>query len=99
MGQLEFGITFTRLRYLLSSYNDNVVFQDPDESELNEVQASDITIPIPPGKWRMGIPCPKAKCILLRFSTRADKKQPQAEKMSEYYKKYGNPNYGGENIY
>ncbi|PSN38306.1 hypothetical protein C0J52_19161 [Blattella germanica] len=63
--------------------------------DSDEVQASEITIPIPPGKWRMGVPHPKAKCILLRFSTRTDKKQPQAEKMSEYYKKYGNPNYGG----
>jgi len=60
------------------------------------VHASDIPIPIPPGKWRRGTAHPKAKCILLRFSTRADKKRPQAEKMSEYYKKYGNPNYGGK---
>jgi hypothetical protein len=35
---------------------------------------------------------------LLSFSTRTDKKQPQAEKMSEYYKKYGNPNYGGKSF-
>ncbi|KAJ9586285.1 hypothetical protein L9F63_020079 [Diploptera punctata] len=61
----------------------------------NEVHASDITVPIPPGKWRVGTSHSKAKCVLLRFSTRADKKQPQAEKMSQYYKKYGNPNYGG----
>jgi hypothetical protein len=60
------------------------------------VHASDIPIPIPPGKWRRGTAHPKAKCILLRFSTRAVKKRPQAEKMSEYYKKYGNPNYGGK---
>ncbi|PNF30903.1 hypothetical protein B7P43_G05211 [Cryptotermes secundus] len=63
--------------------------------DSDEVHASDIPIPIPPGKWRKGTSHPKAKCILLRFSTRTDKKQPQAEKMSEYYKKYGNPNYGG----
>jgi hypothetical protein len=60
------------------------------------VHVSNIPIPIPPGKWRKGTSHPKAKCILLRFSTRTDKKRPQAEKMSEYYKKYGNPNYGGK---
>lgn len=74
-----------------------------EESQLNVdsdvVHASDIPIPIPPGKWRRGIAHPKAKCILLRFSTRTDKKRPQAEKMSEYYKKYGNPNYGGKQVF
>ncbi|XP_069703890.1 nuclear cap-binding protein subunit 3-like isoform X2 [Periplaneta americana] len=69
--------------------------ETPMNLDCDVVRASDITIPIPPGKWRKGATHPKAKCILLRFSTRTDKKQPQAEKMSEYYKKYGNPNYGG----
>ncbi|XP_049786475.1 nuclear cap-binding protein subunit 3-like [Schistocerca cancellata] len=59
------------------------------------VNAVDITVPIPPGLWRKGADYPKAKCILLRFSTRADKKYRHAEKLSEYYKKHGNPNYGG----
>ncbi|XP_046418290.1 nuclear cap-binding protein subunit 3-like isoform X1 [Neodiprion fabricii] len=61
----------------------------------NSIHSKDINCPLPPGLWRKGIDCPKSKCILLRFATRADKKQPKAEKMSDYYKKYGNPNFGG----
>ena len=59
------------------------------------ISIKDIKYPLPPGMWRKGIDCAKSKGIFLRFATRADKKQPNAEKMSEYYKKYGNPNFGG----
>ncbi|XP_067650569.1 nuclear cap-binding protein subunit 3-like [Haliotis asinina] len=52
-------------------------------------------IPWPPGKWRLGLNTPKAKYIFLRFATKADKKLPRAERRSKYYRKYGNPNYGG----
>ncbi|XP_011308871.1 uncharacterized protein C17orf85 [Fopius arisanus] len=55
----------------------------------------DIDCPLPPGLWRKGVDFAKSKGIFLRFATRNDKKQPRAEKMSEYYKKYGNPNFGG----
>lgn len=65
------------------------------EDPKGTVDARDITIPIPPGLWRKGVECGKAKCILLRFSTRNDRKPPQAEKLSEYYRIHGNPNYGG----
>ncbi|GLH03415.1 Uncharacterized protein GBIM_09324 [Gryllus bimaculatus] len=68
---------------------------ESDDVKDNFVLVSDITSPIPPGLWRKGIEHPKAKCILLRFATRSDRKPPGAEKMSDYYKKYGNPNYGG----
>lgn len=50
---------------------------------------------MPPGFWRLGISHPKAKELLMRFATCKDKKCPKSEKMSQYYKKYGNPNYGG----
>lgn len=66
-----------------------------DASQNDYISIKDIDCPLPPGLWRKGIDYPKSKAIFLRFATRADKKQPNAEKMSEYYKKYGNPNFGG----
>ncbi|XP_051170646.1 nuclear cap-binding protein subunit 3-like [Leptopilina boulardi] len=60
-----------------------------------EIHVKDIEYPLPPGIWRKGINYSKSKGIFMRFATRTDKKQPRAEKMSEYYKKYGNPNFGG----
>ncbi|XP_054008092.1 nuclear cap-binding protein subunit 3-like [Hylaeus anthracinus] len=66
-----------------------------DTPQDDYISIKDINCPLPPGLWRKGIDYPKSKAIFLRFATRADKKQPNAEKMSEYYKKYGNPNFGG----
>ncbi|KAL6264896.1 hypothetical protein P5V15_004991 [Pogonomyrmex californicus] len=66
-----------------------------DEKEENCINIKDINYPLPPGIWRKGIDYPKSKGIFLRFATRADKKQLNAEKKSEYYRKYGNPNFGG----
>ncbi|KAF5279160.1 hypothetical protein FQR65_LT03406 [Abscondita terminalis] len=71
--------------------DDNENFKDNDDS----VNLSDITVPIPPGYWRLGISHPKAKFLLLRFAFKTDKKPLKAERFSEYYKKYGNPNFGG----
>lgn len=71
---------------------DNEITKETDEDYIS---IKDINCPLPPGLWRKGIDYPKSKAIFLRFATRADKKQPNAEKMSEYYKKYGNPNFGG----
>ncbi|XP_076233299.1 uncharacterized protein LOC143178478 isoform X2 [Calliopsis andreniformis] len=68
---------------------------EKDTSQGDFISIKDINCPLPPGMWRKGIDYPKSKAIFLRFATRADKKQPNAEKMSEYYKKYGNPNFGG----
>ena len=34
----------------------------------NEVAAEDIGIPLPPGRWRLGVPCPHTKVILMRFA-------------------------------
>lgn len=56
---------------------------------------SNITTPIPPGYWRLGTKHPKAKFLLVRFAFKSDKKPLKAERFSEYYKKYGNPNFGG----
>lgn len=65
------------------------------EGDEGKIHVSDITIPIPPGYWRLGIKHKKARFILLRFAVKSDKKPIRAEKFSEYYKKYGNPNFGG----
>lgn len=80
--------------------NDCTVEMDEDneitkETDEDYISIKNINCPLPPGLWRKGIDYPKSKAIFLRFATRADKKQPNAEKMSEYYKKYGNPNFGG----
>lgn len=83
--------------------DDSVIEMDEDNETTNTTKVTgedyisikDINCPLPPGLWRKGIDYPKSKAIFLRFATRADKKQPNAEKMSEYYKKYGNPNFGG----
>lgn len=69
---------------------------DKNGKEDNCISIKDIDYPLPPGIWRKGIDYPKSKGIYLRFATKADKKQVNAEKRSEYYKKYGNPNFGGK---
>jgi len=69
---------------------------DKNGKEENSISIKDIDCPLPPGVWRKGIDCPKSKGIFLRFATRTDKKQVNAEKKSNYYKKYGNPNFGGK---
>ena len=74
---------------------DNEITNITKETGEDYISIKDINCPLPPGLWRKGIDYPKSKAIFLRFATRADKKQPNAEKMSEYYKKYGNPNFGG----
>ncbi|XP_068679415.1 nuclear cap-binding protein subunit 3-like [Montipora foliosa] len=43
-------------------------------------------------KWRLGPPHQKAKCLLLRLSTKKDKKRPGAAQRSLYYLVNGNPN-------
>lgn len=50
---------------------------------------------MPPGYWRLGTPHLKAKFLLMRFAFVTDKKPLRAERFSEYYKKHGNPNFGG----
>lgn len=82
---------------LLRNANREVKMQeDEDEKELKDaVDVSEISCPIPPGFWRLGSEHLKSKYILLRFALKTDKKPYKAEKFSEYYKKHGNPNYGG----
>ncbi|XP_037793068.1 nuclear cap-binding protein subunit 3-like [Penaeus monodon] len=65
------------------------------EEEESSITTEDVAIPVPPGRWRLGVPCPRTKAILLRFASNKDKKEEGAERKSEYYRKHGNPNYGG----
>ncbi|CAN7984368.1 unnamed protein product [Ixodes hexagonus] len=70
--------------------------EEEEEGEEEVLDVSELEVPLPPGQWRKASPDhPKAKLLLLRFSSRHDRKVPGAEKRSEYYRKYGNPNYGG----
>ncbi|KAK4875252.1 hypothetical protein RN001_011674 [Aquatica leii] len=86
---------------LLSNNNREVEIakEDVDDNENikdeETVNLSDISVPIPPGYWRLGVSHPKAKFLMLRFAFKSDKKPLKAERFSEYYKKYGNPNFGG----
>lgn len=84
-------------RSILLIQNEVQMEEDKENGKGTEgmVNVSDINIPIPPGYWRLGFPHEKAEFILFRFAKRTDKKPFRAERFSEYYKKYGNPNYGG----
>ncbi|XP_072761686.1 uncharacterized protein [Anoplolepis gracilipes] len=74
---------------------DESVDLDKNRKEENCISIKNIDYPLPPGIWRKGVDYPKSKGVFLRFATRMDKKPANAEKKSEYYKKYGNPNFGG----
>lgn len=75
--------------------DNNEIIANKENKFEGGVDVAEISCPIPPGFWRLGKPHTKAKNILLRFAYRTDKKPYKAEKFSEYYRKYGNPNYGG----
>lgn len=45
-------------------------------------------------KWRKGATSAKGFEIYMRYMRETDHKQKGAESRSEYYRKYGNPNYG-----
>lgn len=62
------------------------------------INVKDIKCPLPPGLWRKGVDHEKSDGIFMRYATRSDKKQLHAEKLSDYYKKHGNPNFGGITI-
>lgn len=66
-----------------------------DADAMDDDQVEDPGVAVPPGVWRMGLEHPKAAALLLRFANRTDRKVKGAERMSKYYTKYGNPNFGG----
>ncbi|KAK7474441.1 hypothetical protein BaRGS_00034324 [Batillaria attramentaria] len=74
--------------------------RDEDTGELSRERQrtkrkKEQTVPWPAGQWRLATSCQKARYLFMRFATRDDKKEPGAEKRSQYYRRYGNPNYGG----
>lgn len=91
---------FTNEDCIIEVEQDSLSDKESEEKKyINEINIKDIDYPLPPGIWRKGVNYNKSKGIFLRFATRSDKKQPNAEKMSDYYKKYGNPNFGGNFVY
>ncbi|GLV32315.1 hypothetical protein CBL_00974 [Carabus blaptoides fortunei] len=80
--------------------SDGKPMEDDEENKENSavkdlVHVSELDIPVPPGYWRLGMSHCKSKYLLFRFAKRTDRKPYKAERFSQYYKKYGNPNYGG----
>lgn len=66
-------------------------------SPIPVMKISDLETKVPEGfKFVLAKPSEKANILLLRLATSSDKKKPRAGKFSEYYRKYGNPHYGGK---
>ncbi|KAH1005789.1 hypothetical protein HUJ04_006709 [Dendroctonus ponderosae] len=59
----------------------------PKPKPENAVDISEITIPIPPGYWRLANAHPRTKCMLVRFGRVTDKLPFKSEKCSKYYKR------------
>lgn len=89
-------------RAILERSSRNITVQpttnttDEEAMEHEEiVEESLVSIPTPPGVWRLGLECPHAKALVMRLATRTDRKIKGAERLSQYYRNHGNPNYGG----
>ena len=65
--------------------------QNVDENGTTIIDCEDLQVPVPPGRWRLGLSHPKSKALLLRFANISDKKMKGARKLSNYYAKYGVP--------
>ncbi|CAL8076776.1 unnamed protein product [Calicophoron daubneyi] len=62
---------------------------------LNSIEEFSQYLP-PTGRWYKALSAPpKAISLFLRFAHKTDVKLPGAERRSLYYRRYGNPNYGG----
>lgn len=70
------------------------IMEDGGEA-MDHEEEPELPIPAPPGIWRRGYDYPLAKALLMRFATRVDRKTKGAESLSDYYRNYGNPNFGG----
>ncbi|KAB7507657.1 hypothetical protein Anas_03569, partial [Armadillidium nasatum] len=64
--------------------NDSNALDEMDGS----VSADYVGVVIPPGRWRLGVPCPNTKAILMRYAHCKDKKLPGLEKPIELYQDY-----------
>lgn len=72
---------------------DDAVMREPGDEEL--VRAEDVGVPVPPGRWRLGVPHRLAPHLFLRFATRGDKQLPGAELGRQHFKLYGDPAHRG----
>ena len=85
-------------RVIKSTPTKHIETEDMDHETMEETADNETAIPpipTPPGVWRLGFEYPKATALLMRFATRSDRKMKGAERLSKFYCKYGNPNYGG----
>lgn len=53
---------------------------EENNSEVAKEKLEALPIPVPPGHWRLGVPHPKAKALLLRFANKDDKKNSRSRK-------------------
>lgn len=79
---------------LITNKNREVSLKEDEDIQSkidfrNAAQIEDITIPIPPGYWRLGNNHEKSKCILLRYAFKTDKQPYKIESLAKYYKKLG----------
>lgn len=69
--------------------------ENKDLSGVTIIDPLTLDVPVPPEYWILGKPHPKSKALLLRIATVNDKKIQGAGKYSEFYRRHGNPHYGG----
>ena len=66
--------------------------READEEET--VDPADIKTPVPPGRWRLGVPHRLTDSLFLRFATRGDRRLPGAEQSrSGHVKLFGDPSH------
>lgn len=65
------------------------------------VREEDVGVSVPSGRWRLGVPCPRTRAVLIRYCTRSDKKAGVVERKveripdSQYSHNYGEFRVGG----
>ncbi|VDM18724.1 unnamed protein product [Hydatigera taeniaeformis] len=76
---------------------DNYEFlRSSDDSKSIPVVGATNNLMPPNGRWFKSVSSPeRAFCLYLRIAHKSDVKLPGAERRSNYYRRYGNPNYGG----
>lgn len=47
------------------------------------VREEDVGVNVPSGRWRLGVPCPRTRAVLIRYCTRSDKKAGMVERKVE----------------
>ena len=68
----------------------------PPFTPQGSVSAADVPIPVPGGRWRLGLPCPHAKALLIRFTSRNDHKLTSSEMKAVTLKQRLQPAFKGK---